>query len=84
MASVIVTFANCSGLSFQLQFVKLNYVLRQELGQELKNKTRCSKVLEKLSNTPLSRKEISESFGEKQFLCWTKKSHFVLQKFYFP
>ncbi len=62
------------GLSFQVQFVKLDYVSEQELGQELgqelqqelKNRTRYSEILEKLSINPLSRKETSEVFGEKQ------------------
>ncbi len=66
------------GLSFQVQFVKRDYVSRQELGQELgqeleqeleqelKNPTRYSGILEKLNINPLARKEISELFGEKQ------------------
>lgn len=70
------------GLSFQVQFVKRDYVseqeLRQELGQELgqelrqelrqefNNPTRYSEILEKLNVNTLSRKEISELFGEKR------------------
>jgi len=74
------------GLSFQVQFVKLDYKegqelrqelgqeLRQELGQELRqelrqeseNPTMYSKILRKVLQTPLSRKEISESLGHKQ------------------
>ena len=58
-----------AGLSFQVQFMKLNYVSkekRQELGQELANPTKYSEILQKLMVTPLARKEISEAFGEKQ------------------
>ena len=67
-----------TGLSFQVQFVKLDYIARQELGQELRqelgqelrqeseNPTMYSGILQKVVQTPLSRKEISESFGHKQ------------------
>ncbi len=67
-----------TGLSFQVQFVKLDYIARQELGQELgqelrqelrqesENPTMYSGILQKVVQTPLSRKEISESFGHKQ------------------
>jgi hypothetical protein len=34
------------GLSFQVQFVKLNYVSDQELGQELRNQKKYSEILE--------------------------------------
>ena len=64
---------NETGLSFQVQFVKLNYVTeqeQQELGQELEqesaNPTKYSEILQKLMVAPLSRKEISGIFGEKQ------------------
>ena len=59
-----------TGLSFQVQFVKLDYIARQELGQELRqeseNPTMYSGILQKVVQTPLSRKEISESFGHKK------------------
>ena len=59
-----------TGLSFQVQFVKLDFVaeqeLRQELQQELNNPTMYSEVLYKILETPLSRKEISEALGQKQ------------------
>ncbi len=62
-----------TGLSFQVQFVKLNYVtkqeqqeLGQELGQESANPTKYSEILQKLNVNSLSRKEISDTFGEKQ------------------
>ena len=71
-----------TGLSFQVQFVKLDYVaeqeLRQKLGQELQGElqgesqgelnkpTMYSEVLHKIQETPLSRKEISEAFGQKK------------------
>lgn len=89
-----------TGLSFQVQFVKLDYAAqqelqqdsRQELGQELgleleqqleqqrelqwelqrelqrelTNATMYSDVLYKIVEVPLSRKEISEAFGQKQ------------------
>lgn len=63
-----------TGLSFQVQFVKLDYVeeqelqqeLEQELQQELYNPTMYSEVLLKIQETPLSRKEISETLGQKQ------------------
>ena len=59
-----------TGLSFQVQFVKLVYVeeqeLQQELQQELSNQTMYSDILNKIEETPLSRKEISEGLGQKQ------------------
>ena len=67
-----------TGLSFQVQFVKLDYAAQQELGQELGleqqrelqreliNTTMYSDVLYKIVEVPLSRKEISEAFGQKQ------------------
>ena len=63
-----------TGLSFQVQFVKLDYVeeqelhqeLQQELQQELHNPTMYSEVLSRIQETPLSRKEISETLGQKQ------------------
>lgn len=59
-----------TGLSFQVQFVKLDYVaeqeLQQELQQELSNQTMYSDILNKIEETPLSRKEISEGLGQKQ------------------
>ena len=57
------------GLSFQVQFIKLNFQ-RQELGQELerelKEKTLFSSILQKLENGNLSRKEIAMSFGQNK------------------
>ena len=63
-----------TGLSFQVQFVKLDYIAGQELGQELQqelqgelnNPTMYSEVLYKILETPLSRKAISEAFGQKK------------------
>ncbi|MDR0575256.1 MAG: putative DNA binding domain-containing protein [Tannerella sp.] len=67
-----------TGLSFQVQFVKLDYIagqelrqelrqeLQQELQQELHNPTMYSEVLYKVIESPLSRKEISEALGQKQ------------------
>ena len=59
-----------TGLSFQVQFVKLNYVAEQELQQELQgelnNPTMYSEVLRKILEIPLSRKEISDALGQKQ------------------
>jgi predicted HTH transcriptional regulator len=62
------------GLSFQVQFVKLDYVaeqelrqeLQQELQQELHSPTMYSEILNKMIEIPLSRKEISEALGQKQ------------------
>ncbi|WP_019540720.1 ATP-binding protein [Proteiniphilum acetatigenes] len=58
------------GLSFQVQFIKLDHIkeqeLGQELGQELSNSTMYSEILRKIMNVPLSRKDISEAFGKKQ------------------
>ena len=61
------------GLSFQVQFIKLNFQqqeLGQELGQELerelKEKTLFSLILQKLENGNLSRKEIAMSFGQNK------------------
>jgi Predicted transcriptional regulator containing an HTH domain and an uncharacterized domain shared with the mammalian protein Schlafen len=63
-----------TGLSFQVQFVKLDFVAEQELRQELQGElqgelnkpTMYSEVLYKIQETPLSRKEISEAFGQKK------------------
>ncbi len=55
-----------TGLSFQVQFVKLDYVAEQELQQEFSNQTMYSDILNKIKETPFSRKEISEGFGQKQ------------------
>ncbi|MDF1550477.1 MAG: ATP-binding protein [Bacteroidales bacterium] len=58
------------GLSFQVQFIKLNYKAQQELGQELgqeqKEKTLFSLILLKLQHGPLSRKELMQSLGLKK------------------
>ena len=59
-----------TGLSFQVQFVKLDYAaqqeLGQELGQELSNPTMYSEILRKVMELPLSRKDIAEAFGKKR------------------
>jgi predicted HTH transcriptional regulator len=75
-----------TGLSFQVRFVRLDYIaqqesgqelqqelgqelqqeLRQELQQELSDKTMYSEILYKMQDKPLSRKELSEAFGQKQ------------------
>lgn len=39
---------------------------KRELGQESNNPTKYSEILQKLKISPLSRKEISDAFGEKQ------------------
>ena len=58
------------GMSFQVQFVKLDFAAGQELGQELgqesKNKTMYSFILEKMSVEPLSRKELMDAFHLKK------------------
>jgi len=58
------------GLSFQVQFVKLDYVAKQELGAELgqesKEKTMYSFILEKLSDEPMSRQELMGAFNLKK------------------
>ena len=46
--------------------MKLDYMLGQDLGQELANPTKYSETLQKLITISLSRKEISEAFGEKR------------------
>jgi predicted HTH transcriptional regulator len=53
------------GLSFQIQFVNLNYVEGQELQQELQNKTLYSDVLVIISVEALSRNKISKKLGQK-------------------
>jgi ATP-dependent DNA helicase RecG len=53
-------------LSFQVQFVKLNYKAQQELGQEQREKTLFSLVLIRLGDRPLSRKELMTAFGLKK------------------
>lgn len=55
-----------TGLSFQVQFVKLDYATQQELGQELHNPTMYSEILRKVMELPLSRKDIADAFGKKQ------------------
>ncbi len=58
------------GLSFQVQFVKLNYVakqeLGQELGQELAEQTMYSLILEKLTVEPMSRQDLVVAFNLKK------------------
>ncbi|MDR1161057.1 MAG: putative DNA binding domain-containing protein [Tannerellaceae bacterium] len=65
------------GLSFQVQFVKLDYTaqqdlqqeqqdLQQDLQQELDNPTMYTEALQKIAEAALSRKEISEALGQKQ------------------
>jgi len=58
------------GLSFQIQFVKTNFVdeeaHRQELGQELNERTLYSFILEKLTAEPLSRQDMVVVFGLKK------------------
>ena len=66
------------GLSFQVQFLKLDYIveqqrqqeLGQELGQELeqeqKEKTLFSLILKQLQIRPQSRKDLKEAFGLKK------------------
>ncbi len=55
------------GLSFQIQFVKLDFVAQQELGQELgqerEEQTLYSVILEKLTVAPLSRQEMMLAFN---------------------
>lgn len=62
------------GLSFQIQFVKLNYVaeqeqkqeLQQELQQELHKPSLYSDILRKISVSPLSRQDISLALEQKK------------------
>ena len=58
------------GLSFQVQFVKLDYVakqeLGQELGQELAEQTMYSLILEKLTVEPMSRQDLVVAFNLKK------------------
>ena len=66
------------GLSFQVQFVKLDYLekqeriegvqqeLQQELRQELQKSTLYSEVLRCLVQAPLSRQDISIALGQKK------------------
>jgi ATP-dependent DNA helicase RecG len=62
------------GLSFQVQFLKLNYEveqqrhqeLGQELGQEQKEKTLFSLIRKHLQIRPQSRKDLMEIFGLKK------------------
>ena len=57
------------GLSFQVQFIKLNFQrqeLVQELAREFKEKTLFTYILQKLENGNLSRKEIAMSFGQNK------------------
>jgi ATP-dependent DNA helicase RecG len=66
--------SECIGLSFQDQFVKLDYLEKQELGaelqqelqQELQKRTLYSEVLKCLMSKPHSRKEISTALGQKK------------------
>ena len=62
------------GLSFQVQFVKLDYLekqeriegVQQELQQELQKSTLYSEVLRCLVQAPLSRQDISIALGQKK------------------
>lgn len=54
------------GLSFQVQFVKLDYVAKQELGQELGEQTVYSLILEKLTVEPMSRQDLVVAFNLKK------------------
>jgi predicted HTH transcriptional regulator len=54
------------GLSFQVQFVKLDYVAKQELGQELAEQTMYSLILEKLTVEPMSRQDLVVAFNLKK------------------
>jgi hypothetical protein len=75
------------GLSFQVQFVKLNYKDHQELGQELgqelrqeqKEKTLFSLVLTRLRDRPLSRKELMTAFGLKKVSGYLNMNDLVAQ-----
>ena len=62
------------GLSFQVQFMTLDYlekqeriaVVQQELQQELQKSTLYSEILRCLVNTTLSRQDISIALGQKK------------------
>jgi predicted HTH transcriptional regulator len=58
------------GLSFQVQFVKLDYIAEQErkeeLRQELQKQTLYSEILQSLVIETLSRQEISTALGQKK------------------
>ena len=70
------------GLSFQVQFVKLDFIegqklgqklgqelgqeLGQKLGQESKNKTMFSLILEKLAKEPMARQDLADAFQLKK------------------
>ena len=55
------------GLSFQVQFVKLDYLEKQELQQELQKSTLYSEVLRCLVNTMLSRQDIPLHWDKRKF-----------------
>ncbi len=79
------------GLSFQVQFVKLNYIveqqhqqeLGQELGQELsqeqKEKTLFSLIFKHLQVRPQSRNELKEAFGLKKVSGYLNRTIIKLQ-----
>lgn len=55
------------GLSFQVQFVKLDYLEKQELQQELQRQTLYSEVLYSLVHKSLSRQDIFIALGQKKY-----------------
>ena len=77
------------GLSFQVQFVKLNYIaeqqnqqeLGQELGQEQKVKTFFSLILKHLQIRPQSRNDLKEAFGLKKVSGYLNRTIIKLQNY---
>ena len=78
------------GLSFQVQFVKLNYIaeqqhrqeLGQELGQEQKEKTFFSLILKHLQIRPQSRNDLKEAFGLKKVSGYLNRTIIKLQNYH--
>lgn len=85
------------GLSFQVQFIKLNYKqqqlpeqelgqelgqeLRQDLGEEQKKITFFSLILQQLQVQPLSRSEMKEAFGLKKVSGYLNRTILKLQSY---
>lgn len=73
------------GLSFQVQFRKLNFAKKlkkqQELGQEQKEKTMFSVILNQLQNRSQSRKDLIEAFGQKKASGYLNRTLTKLQSY---
>ena len=80
------------GLSFQVQFINLNYKvqhqhqlgqeLKQNEGQEQKDKTFFSIILQHLQIKPMSRNDLKEAFGQKKVSGYLNRTIIKLQAYH--